>query len=249
MSKTILSDRELRRYTKQIMLPEIGISGQEKLKNSRVIVVGAGGLGCPVLQYLAAAGVGKLAIAEFDIVAESNLQRQVLYGSDDIGKLKSIIAAKRIEQLNDLVQTERINIKIDSSNAARIFSGFDIVVDATDSFPARYAIDDACAAHGKPMIHGAIYKFEGQVSVFNFNGGPKYSAFNPPYDTSEYKNPLPADSGLWGVLSGITGSIMANEAIKIITGYGEVLSGKLLTINISNYEFMIMKIQPTEQIL
>ena len=166
MKESILSQREIRRYGRQIMLPEIGITGQEKLKKSKVIVVGAGGLGCPVLQYLAAAGTGRLAIAEFDTVSESNLQRQILYGSGDIGKLKSIIAAGRIELLNDLIETERINLKIDRTNSLRILADFDIVVDATDNYAARYLLSDTCVILGKPLVHGAIYKFEGQVSVF-----------------------------------------------------------------------------------
>ena len=143
MKENTLSQREIRRYSRQIMLPEIGLSGQEKLKKSKVLVVGAGGLGCPVLQYLAAAGTGKLAVAEFDTVNEPNLQRKILYGSADIGKLKSIIAAGRIEMLNDLIDTERLNLKIDRTTSLRIISDFDIVVDATDNFGTRYLLNDS----------------------------------------------------------------------------------------------------------
>jgi len=141
MADSILTPREIRRYSRQIMLSEIGIPGQEKLKKAKVLVIGAGGLGCPVIQYLAAAGVGRIAIAEFDTVNEINLQRQVLYGSGDVGKLKSIIATKRVEFLNDLIETERINLRIDSSNSLRIFSDFDIIVDDTDNYTARYIIN------------------------------------------------------------------------------------------------------------
>jgi sulfur-carrier protein adenylyltransferase/sulfurtransferase len=242
MADSILTPREIRRYNRQIMLPEIGTAGQEKLKKAKVIVVGAGGLGCPVLQYLAAAGVGKIAIAEFDMVDETNLQRQVLYGSGDVGKLKSIIATSRIELLNNLIETVRINLRIDSSNSLRIFSDFDIIVDATDNYPARYIINDTCVILNKPMVHGAIFKHEGQVSVFNYHEGPTYRCYNPQIKSQDNKNPLPAEVGLLGVLPGITGTIMANEVIKIITETGDVLSGKVLIFNIYEYSFNIMEI-------
>lgn len=241
MPGPILSDRELRRYSRQIMLPEIGIAGQEKLRKASVLVVGAGGLGCPVLQYLAAAGVGKLAIAEFDTVSETNLQRQVLYGSEDIGKLKSIIATKRIEQLNNLIETERINLRIDASNSLGILKNYDIIVDATDNLRTRYVINDSCVILNKPMVHGAIYKYEGQVAVFNYRGGATYRCFNPS-EEGRFLNPEPSSSGLLGVLPGITGTIMTSEVIKIITGSGEVLSGKMFVFNIYDYSFRLVEI-------
>jgi sulfur-carrier protein adenylyltransferase/sulfurtransferase len=243
MPDNILTPREIRIYSRQIMLPEIGTAGQEKLKQAKIIVIGAGGLGCPVLQYLAAAGVGKIAIAEFDLVNETNLQRQVLYGTDDVGKLKSIIATNRIKQLNSLIETERINLKIDPSNSLRVLRDFDIVVDATDNFQARYVINDSCVILNKPMVHGAIYKYEGQVSVFNYNNGPTYRCYNQLTEYRDFRNPQPSDVGLLGVLPGITGTFMANEVIKIITGSGEILSGKVLIFNIYSYEFNMMEIQ------
>jgi adenylyltransferase/sulfurtransferase len=224
------------------MLPDIGIPGQERLKQARVLVIGAGGLGCPVLQYLAAAGVGILAIAEFDTVNETNLQRQVLYGSDDVGKLKSIIATNRVENLNNLIVTERINLKIDTSNSLRIIKEYDVIVDATDNFESRYIINDSCVILDKPMVHGAIYKYEGQVSVFNYQGGPTYRCYNPQIKGEDFKNPQPAEVGLLGVLPGITGTLMANEVIKIITKTGNVLSGKMLIFNIKDYNFNILDI-------
>lgn len=242
MADSILTQREIRRYSRQIMLPEIGIAGQEKLKKAKVIVVGAGGLGCPILQYLAAAGVGKIAIAEFDMVDETNLQRQVLYGSGDVGKLKSIIAAGRIQLLNNLIETEKINLRIDASNSLSIFSDFDIIIDATDNYTARYILNDSCVILNKPMVHGAIYKYEGQVSVFNFRGGPTYRCYNPEAENRDFKNPDPAEAGLLGVLPGITGTLMANEVIKIITESGNVLSGKVLIFNIYDYSFRILEI-------
>jgi sulfur-carrier protein adenylyltransferase/sulfurtransferase len=213
------------------MIGEIGIAGQEKLKNARVLVVGAGGLGCSVLQYLTAAGTGKIGIAEFDMVDESNLQRQVLYGSNDVGKLKSIIAKNRLEHLNSLVEFEVFNLRIDKSNSLKIIEDFDIVVDATDNFEARYTINDSCVIMDKPMVHGSIYKYEGMVSVFNYKGGPTYRCYNPEAPVKKYKNPAPSEVGLFGVLPGITGTFMANEVIKIITETGEILSGKVLFFN------------------
>jgi molybdopterin/thiamine biosynthesis adenylyltransferase len=242
MESSILSQREIRRYSKQIMIPEIGIEGQEKLKRAKVLVIGAGGLGCPVLQYLTAAGVGNIAIAEFDMVDESNLQRQVLYGSEDVGKLKSIIARNRLLTLNSLVNIEIYNLRCEVSNALNLFSKYDIIVDATDNFDARYVINDACVILDKPMVHGAIYKFEGIVSVFNFKGGATYRCYNPQRVPTDFKNPVPSDAGLFGVLPGIAGAYMANEVIKVITGVGDVLSGKVLLINILTNSFNTFKV-------
>jgi adenylyltransferase/sulfurtransferase len=239
MSSEKLSPRELRRYSKQIMIPEIGIKGQEMLKQAKVLVVGAGGLGCPVLQYLTVAGLGRISVIEFDKVDESNLQRQVLYGSSDVGKLKSIIAKNRLEHLNSFCEFGIINIRLNASNALNVLKDFDVVVDATDNLETRYIINDSCVILNKPMVHGAIYKYEGVVSVFNYKGGPTYRCYNPLQEKEKYKykNPLPADVGLFGVLPGILGTYMANEVIKIITGTGEVLAGKVLLINISKNTF------------
>ena len=237
MKSEILSAREIRRYRKQIMIPEIGIEGQEKLKKSRVLVIGAGGLGCPVLQYLTVAGIGKIGIAEFDMVDETNLQRQVLYGSGDVGKLKSITAKSALEHINSLIEFEIFNLRIDTSNSIDIFKNFDIIVDATDNLDARYIINDSCVILDKPMVHGSIYQYEGLISVFNYKGGPTYRCYNPFVSVTEFKNPSPSDVGLFGVLPGIAGTYMANEVIKIITETGDVLSGKVLLINILNNTF------------
>jgi sulfur-carrier protein adenylyltransferase/sulfurtransferase len=242
MKGEILSPREIRRYSKQIMIPEIGINGQEKLKLAKVAVVGAGGLGCPVLLYLSVAGVGNITIIEYDLVDESNLQRQVLYGTSDIGKLKSIIAKNRLEYLNPSCELNINNLRLDSSNAIRLLKDSDVVVDATDNLETRYIINDACVILNKPMVHGAIYKYEGAVSVFNYKEGPTYRCFNPLSDNSDTKNPKPAQVGLLGVLPGITGAYMANEVIKIITGAGDILSGNILIFNIFNNSFRLFKI-------
>lgn len=242
MEGKILSQGEIRRYDRQIMLPGIGIAGQEKLKNSSVIVIGAGGLGCPVLQYLTAAGAGTIGIVEFDTVDESNLQRQVLYGASDIGKLKSILTKKRLEKLNPNSTFNIFNLRLDASNALKILKDYDVIVDATDNLETRYIINDSCVILNKPMVHGSIYKYEGIVAVFNYSGGPTYRCYNPYKTKNEYKNPLPSQVGLFGALPGITGTYMANEAIKIITGRGEVLSGKILIINIFNNSFQIFNV-------
>lgn len=241
MKNEILTDRELRRYSRQIMIPEIGISGQEKLKKANILVIGAGGLGCPVLQYLAVAGVGNISIIDFDLVEESNLSRQILYGSSDIGKLKSITAKNRLGTLNPLGNFTVINLKLNSSNAQKILKDFDLVVDATDNLQSRYIISDACEALSSPMVHGSIFRHEGMVSVFNYKGGPTYRSFNPaPAD--EFLNPAPGNVGFFGVLPGIIGTYMANEVIKIVTGAGEVLSGMILVINIFSNTFSTFKI-------
>jgi len=237
LKSEILSAREIRRYRKQIMIPEIGIEGQEKLKKAKVLVIGAGGLGCPVLQYLTVAGIGKIGIAEFDMVDETNLQRQVLYGSGDVGKLKSITAKSALEHINSLIEFEIFNLRIDTSNSIDIFKNFDIIVDATDNLDARYIINDSCVILDKPMVHGSIYQYEGLISVFNYKGGPTYRCYNPFVSVTEFKNPSPSDVGLFGVLPGIAGTYMANEVIKIITETGDVLSGKVLLINILNNTF------------
>lgn len=243
MAGKILTDRELRRYNRQIQIPEIGYSGQEKIKNASVLVVGAGGLGCPVLQYLVAAGIGKIGIAEFDTVDESNLHRQVLYGSDDVGRLKSIIAKIRLEQINNLVDIEVFNLRYEPLNSTEILKNYDLVVDATDNIDSRYTINDAAVSLDKPMVHGAIFKYEGAVSVFNYKGGPDYRSYNPSALNNQYKNPLPSGVGLFGFLPGIVGTYMVNEVIKIITGTGEVLSGKILLINILNNTFKTFAIK------
>lgn len=243
MSGIILTPQEIRRYNKQILLSEIGIEGQEKLKKSNVAVVGAGGLGCPVLQYLTAAGIGKISIIEFDTVDETNLQRQILYGSDDVGKLKSIIAKTRLEHLNSFTKIDIRNLKINEVNSLETLTDFDIIVDATDNLRTRYIISDTCVILDKPMVHGAIYKYEGQVGVFNYQGGPTYRCYNPFNRGKIILNPAPSQTGLTGMLPGIAGTIMANEVLKIITGIENVLSGKVLHFNIIEYSFRLINVK------
>ena len=226
----MLSTEEQARYNKQIILPEIQMAGQEKLRAAKVLVIGAGGLGCPVLQYLAAAGVGSIGIADGDVVDISNLQRQVLYTEQEIGEKKAVVAEKKLLALNPNVKTEIHPVFIERSNALEIMQGYDIIVDGSDNFETRYLINDACIILKKPMVSGAIYKFEGQVSVFNYNGGPTYRCIFPePPGAGE--SPNCEDIGVIASLPGIIGTIQANEVLKMITGIGEVISGKLLVMN------------------
>jgi molybdopterin/thiamine biosynthesis adenylyltransferase/rhodanese-related sulfurtransferase len=231
-----MTNEEQKRYSRHILLPEIGMEGQEKLKNSSVFVIGAGGLGCPVLLYLAAAGVGKIGIVDFDVVDESNLQRQILYTTEDIGLSKAEQAKKRLQLLNPFIKMEAHKIKISSDNILELLKGYDVVVDGSDNFATRYLVNDACVILNKPLVFGSIFKFEGQVSVFNYKGGPTYRCLYPePPKDGEVPNC--SEIGVMGVLPGITGTLQANEVIKIITGAGAVLSGKLLMFDALSMSF------------
>jgi len=230
MKRFEFDKRELERYSRHMVLPQFGPKGQYKLKEASVLVVGAGGLGCPVLQYLTAAGIGKLGVLDFDLVSESNLQRQILYGTDDIGKPKSLQATKRLNQLNPFVEIAPIQQKITSANAFELLAPYQVIVDCTDNFQTRYLLNDACVLLDKPLVYGSIFRFEGQVSVFNFLQGPNYRDLYPvPPDAGSVPNC--EEGGVLGVLPGIIGSLQANEVIKIVSGIGEILSGRLLLVD------------------
>lgn len=232
----MLSSSEKNRYQKHLLLPQIGLEGQLKLKNAKVLVVGAGGLGCPVLLYLSAAGVGKIGILDADSVDMTNLQRQVLYKFEDIGSPKATTAASHLAKMNDAIEYEAVKQNLKIENAETFIKNYDIIVDCTDNFTARYLINDFCVKLYKPFVYGAIHQFEGQVSVFNFkdndgNLGPTYRCLFPE-QPSELEIPNCATIGVLGILPGLLGMYQANEVIKMITGIGKVLSGQLLMVDL-----------------
>lgn len=228
-----MTDGELNRYGRHIRLPEIGLAGQQRLKQARVALIGAGGLGCPVGQYLAAAGVGTLGIVDGDAVEESNLQRQILFSPEHIGQAKASVAASLLARQNPYIDVVAHPVFLDRTNALSLLGDYDIVVDGSDNFATRYLVNDACVLLNKPLVFGSIYKFEGQVSVFNHNGGPTYRCLYP--EPSELE--ACGEVGVLGVLPGITGCLMANEVIKLITGAGDLLSGTLLVFNALTLSF------------
>lgn len=241
------SNEEIERYSRHLILPEFNIAGQRKLKNSKVLIVGAGGLGCPMLQYLAAAGVGTIGIVDFDVVDKSNLQRQILFTVDDVGKPKATVAAKKLAKLNPEINISSINEKLTSENALEIIKNYDLVADGTDNFPTRYLVNDACVILKKPNVHGSIYRFEGQVSVFNFqfddgSAGPQYRDIFPSPPPPGLV-PNCAEGGVLGVLPGIIGTFQASEIIKVLTGIGEPLVGRLFFLDALTFETRTMKIR------
>ncbi|GAB4040279.1 molybdopterin-synthase adenylyltransferase MoeB [Spirosoma gilvum] len=236
METTTLVPAEQQRYQKHLNLPELGSAGQLKLKNARVLVVGAGGLGCPVLLYLTAAGVGRIGVIDPDVVDLSNLQRQVLYTTDEIGKPKAKIAVSHLNRLNPELRFDTYTMALDISNARSIIEAYDVVVDCTDNFKVRYLVNDVCVTLGKPFVYGAIHRFEGQVAVLNANlgdgkRGPTYRCLFPDYP-NEIEIPNCNVTGVLGVLPGVIGTYQANEVIKLITGIGEPLTEQLLMIDL-----------------
>lgn len=240
-----LNDQEKNRYSRHILLDKVGLDGQEKLKAAKVLVIGAGGLGCPVLQYLTAAGVGTIGVIDFDTVDESNLQRQILFTVNDVGTNKAIAAERRLKQLNPYTNFNVYTEKLTTKNALELFAQYDIIADGTDNFSTRYLVNDACVITNKPLVYGAIYKFEGQVSVFNYKNGPTYRCLFPeaPKPGSV---PNCSEVGVIGVLPGLIGTQQANEAIKLILEIGIPLSGKLLTYNSLNNSFISLNINRNE---
>ena len=223
------------RYQRQIQLKEIGQLGQEKITHAKVLMIGAGGLGCPALQYLAAAGVGTIGIVDFDVIEMSNLQRQILYTVDDIGQSKAITAAKKLSLLNPEIIIDVYNVQITNNNALEILENYDIIIDGSDNFATRYLINDACVLLDKPLIYGAVLRFEGQIGVFNLADETTNSKTNyrdlfpkpPDLDSSISCN----DVGVLGVIPGIIGTMQATEALKIITGIGKSLTNKIISYN------------------
>lgn len=244
----MFSPSEQHYYQRQLTLPELGPSGQEKLRQARVLVIGAGGLGCPVLTYLAAAGVGTLGIVDFDTVEASNLHRQVLYSVADIGRPKAEVAAERLHGQNPYIRIVPHTGGFHTGNALTLLQDYDLVVDGSDNFPTRYLVNDACVLREIPLVFGSIYKFEGQVSVFNYQSGPTYRCLYPA-PPAEGEVPNCADIGVIGVLPGVVGSLQAMEAIKLITGLGQILSGRLLVYDALRADFRTFRFssQPTSR--
>jgi len=241
-----LTREELKRYSRHLTLPEVGAEGQEKLKQASVLIIGAGGLGAPLGLYLAAAGVGTLGIVDFDVVEESNLQRQVIHSTGGVGSSKAKSAARRIAELNPLVRTVIHEERLTSANAFEIMRGYDVIVDGTDNFPTRYLTNDACVLLGKPLVYGSVYRFEGQATLFDAKVGPCYRCLfpEPPPPGSV---PSCEEGGVFGVLPGLIGMIQATEAIKRITGIGESLAGRLLVFDALEMRFRELRLRKDPQ--
>ena len=244
--KEELNNSEKNRYNRHILLDKVGLIGQEKLKAAKVLVIGAGGLGCPVLQYLTAAGVGTIGIIDFDTVDETNLQRQILFGVDNVGLNKAEVAQLKLKKQNPFVHFNVYPERLTNKNALSLFANYDIIVDGTDNFSTRYLVNDVCIITGKPLVYGAIYKFEGQVAVFNYRNGPSYRCLFPePPEAGSVPNC--SEIGVIGVLPGLIGTQQANEVIKIILEIGEPLSGKLLTYDALAASFLTITVPRSEE--
>ena len=237
----MLEPEEIQRYNRQILIPEFGLNGQTRLKNAKVLVIGCGGLGSPILLYLTAAGVGTLGIVENDKIDISNLQRQILYSSLVVGLAKISETVNRLTLLNPLVKIKQFPTQLNASNALEIIKDYDIVIDGTDNFPTRYLVNDACVMLNKPFVYGAIHRFEGQITVFNHQNSATYRDLFPTPPPPE-QAPNCAEAGVLGVLPGIIGSMQALEAIKVITNIGEPLSGKLLILDTLSMQSRIIRI-------
>ena len=238
-----LNKQEYERYSRHLILPEVGLEGQKRLKAASVLCIGTGGLGSPLLLYLAAAGVGRIGIVDFDIVDHSNLQRQVIHGTSWVGKPKIESAKNRILEINPFCQVDLYETRVSSENAIAIATPYDIIIDGTDNFPTRYLMNDVCVLLNKPNVYGSIFRFEGQATVFNYEGGPNYRDLYPEPPPPGMV-PSCAEGGVLGVLCGVVGSIQATEAIKIILGQGTTLSGRLLLYNALEMTFRQLKLRP-----
>lgn len=250
MNDIQFSKAELERYSRHLILPEFNIEGQQRLKAARVLVIGSGGLGSPLLLYLAAAGIGTIGIVDFDVVDDSNLQRQVLFTVDDVGQAKVAAAKKRLQALNPHIQIHTYNTQLSSRNALDIIRDYDVVADGTDNFPTRYLVNDACVLLDKPNVYASIYRFEGQASVFNYRHaegqlGPNYRDLFPSPPPPDMV-PSCAEGGVIGVLPGIMGSIQANEVIKVVSGVGEPLAGRFFIFDAASFQTRILKIRRNE---
>jgi len=241
-----LSQEEIRRYSRHLIMPEVGLAGQVKLKKASVLLIGAGGLGSPLALYLAAAGVGRIGIVDFDVVDESNLQRQIIHGTPDVGRPKLESARDRLRGVNPLIHVETHETRLTSENALELIRDYDIVADGTDNFPTRYLVNDACVLAGKPNVYGSIFRFEGQASVFATKDGPCYRCLYPEPPPAGLV-PSCAEGGVLGVLPGIVGLIQATEVIKLILGEGAPLVGRLLLFDALAMSFRTLKLRKDPQ--
>jgi molybdopterin/thiamine biosynthesis adenylyltransferase/rhodanese-related sulfurtransferase len=237
-----LTIEEVRRYSRHLIIPDVAMAGQKRLKNARVLCIGAGGLGSPALMYLAAAGVGTLGIVDFDVVDESNLQRQIIHGQSDIGRSKAESARDSVLEINPLVTVNLHEERLDSSNVMEIFADYDLIVDGTDNFATRYLVNDACVLLHKPYVWGSIYRFDGQASVFWADHGPCYRCLYPEPPPPGMV-PSCAEGGVLGVLCGSVGAIQVTEAIKLLTGIGEPLLGSLMVYDALDMEYRRIKVR------
>ena len=241
-----LQQEEYGRYSRHLILPEVGLEGQKRLKAASVLCIGTGGLGSPLLLYLAAAGIGRIGIVDFDIVDSSNLQRQIIHSTSWVGKPKIESAKQRILEINPFCQVDLYETRLSSENALDILKSYDIAVDGTDNFPTRYLVNDACVLLNKPNVYGSIFRFEGQATVFNYQDGPNYRDLYPEPPPPGMV-PSCAEGGVLGVLCGIIGTIQATETVKIILGQGNTLSGRLLLYNALDMTFRELKLRPNPE--
>lgn len=242
VNEIVLTHEEIRRYSRHLLMPEVGLAGQKKLKAASVLIIGAGGLGSPAALYLAAAGVGRIGLVDFDVVDESNLQRQILHGTSWVGKPKLASAKARLLDLNPDITVETHEVLLNSQNALDILRDYDIIIDGTDNFPTRYLVNDACVFLGKPLIYGSIFRFEGQATVFDARVGPCYRCLYPEPPPPGLV-PSCAEGGVFGVLPGVIGAIQATEAIKLIIGQGEPLIGRLLLYDALSMQFRELRLR------
>ncbi len=240
--ETVLSNHEIARYSRHLILPEVGMEGQRKLKAARVLMVGAGGLGAPLGLYLAAAGIGRIGIVDFDIVDVSNLQRQVIHGTSDLGRKKLDSAADRMLEINPNLKVDKFGVALTSDNALNIIKDYDLVVDGTDNFPTRYLVNDACVLSRKPNVYGSIFRFEGQATVFAYQDGPCYRCLYPEPPPPGLV-PSCAEGGVLGILPGLIGMVQATEAVKLILGIGETLKNRLLLYDALGMKFRELKLR------
>ena len=237
-----LTNEEILRYSRHLILPEVGMEGQRRLKNAKVLMIGAGGLGAPLGLYIAAAGIGRIGMVDFDVVDVTNLQRQVIHGTKDVGRLKIDSAADSMQDINPALKIDKYNVPLSSANALEIFKDYDVVVDGTDNFPTRYLVNDACVLLDKPNAYGSIFRFEGQATVFHHEDGPCYRCLYPEPPPPGLV-PSCAEGGVLGILPGLIGCIQATETVKLILGKGNTLSGRLMLYDALNMRFRELKLR------